>query len=402
MKNIIIIGWCALVLLAALCAPSCKNDEIAVPLEHNKTAPGVITNIKVENKKGGAVISYALPQQQDLLYVKAEYTLQNGRKMEAKASYYNNSLEIVGYSDTAVHKVTLYAVNRSEVASDSVVVQIEPLRSSIWDVFNSLKASAAFGGLRIDALNNTREDVAILIMEKDRNGEWQISPNSIYTSTDSINSTYRGLDTSEHHFAITVRDRWLNYTDTIFTNITPLYETAIPKSKYSGLHLPGDAQWNTKTTMDGMWDGDIINWPKVYQTLAADLNPAMITINIGSKVKLSRVVIWDYPEYYNGRTYYYLGNLKDFEIYGWPSSTPPTGAGLDGWVLLGNYHATKPSGLPFGEQNDEDYQTAYNGFNWDVDIDAPKVQYIRIRSTKNWGGTTYMGIAELQVYGDPR
>ncbi|GAB3357359.1 DUF4959 domain-containing protein [Arachidicoccus ginsenosidivorans] len=402
MKINILGAWLISGILAFLSLSSCKNDGFAVPLENSTVPPGMITNVNIENRKGGAIITYALPDDQDLLYVKANYVLQNGNKMEAKASYYNNSLTIEGYSDTLEHNVTLYAVNRSEVASDSVVVKIKPLRSSIWDVFKSLKATAAFGGVRIDALNSERSDVAILIMEKDQYGEWQISPNSIYTSTDTIGYTYRGLDTNEHKFAITIRDRWLNYTDTLFTDIKPLYETAIPKSQYSGIHLPGDAPWNTKTTMDGMWDGDILNWPKVYQTQAADLNPAMITINIGSKVKLSRVVIWDYPEYYNGRTYYYLGNLKDFEIYGWPSSTPPTDASLDNWVLLGHYHATKPSGLPFGEQNDEDYQTAYNGFNWDIDISAPKVQYIRIRSIKNWGGTTYMGIAELQVYGDPR
>jgi hypothetical protein len=69
---------------------------------------------------------------------------------------------------------------------------------------------------------------------------------------------------------------------------------------------------------------------------------------------------------------------------------------------LGTYTETKPSGLPYGEQNDEDYNKANAGFDWEADINAPKVRYLRIKCLKNWGGSTNLAIAELQVYGDPR
>lgn len=150
----------------------------------------------------------------------------------------------------------------------------------------------------------------------------------------------------------------------------------------------------------GMWDGDIDGWPRIYMTQAAISGPHYTTIDLGKLARLSRLVIWDYPEYYNGRSYYYKGNLKEFEI--WGSDNPPADGSWNNWHLLGSYVASKPSGLPFGQQSDEDYQRAFSGLNWEFNIDAPKARYIRIKSTKNWDGSSYMAIGEIQAYGDPR
>ncbi len=383
---------------------SCAEDGLRQPLEHNTEAPDAVSNVHIENLPGKARISYTLPGQQDLLYVKATYTLATGREMEVRASYYNSSLLVEGFSDEAEHEVTLYAVNRSEVASAPITVTIRPQESPIWEIFRSVSTRPAFGGIRVDADNPTREDVAILVMGKNEYDEWEIHQNSVYTATDSIAHTIRGMDTLDRPFAFVVRDRWLNYTDTLYTNIKPLYETTIPKSGYAGRNLPGDAPHHPSTAMTGMWDGEFINWSGLYMTQNAHPGPHVITFDVGQLAKLSRIVVWDYPEYYSsggyGRTYYYLGNLKEFEI--WGSNDPPTDGSFNNWHLLGRYNAVKPSGLPFGIQNDEDYQTANAGLSWEFDVDAPKVRYLRVRSTRNWGGTTYMAISEIQVYGDPR
>lgn len=120
--------------------------------------------------------------------------------------------------------------------------------------------------------------------------------------------------------------------------------------------------------------------------------------------KLSRIVIWDYPEYVGSggydRAYYYLGCPRRFEI--WGSTDPPEDGSWDNWHKLGEYEEVKPSGLPYGQQNDEDYTTANAGVSWDFDINAPRVRYLRFKSLENWGGTTNLGIAEVQIYGDPR
>lgn len=389
---------CAFAIAIMVIAVAC-DENVLQPLEGNKTPPGQIENVSVENLPGKAKITYALPSNQDLLYIKAEYKLANGETVEVKASYYNNSIEVVGFGDTDEHEVSIYAVNRSEVASAPVMVTVQPLESNIWDVYRSLEIKAAFGGIFIKGQNEFREDISILAMEKNELGDWEINPNSIYTSTDEIAKTIRGMDTIQKDFAFTVRDRWLNHTDTLFTSVKPLFEVAIPKSGYTGVVLPGDTPRHTGTPFAGMWDDELQNWPSVFLTQGAIAGEHVITIDTGVLGQMSRIVIWDYPEYFNGRTYYYIGNLKKFEV--WGSDNPPTDGSFDNWYLLGEYNAVKPSGLPYGEQTNEDYETALAGFSWDFDIDAPKVRYLRIKSIKNWGGIGSMAIGEIQVYGNP-
>ncbi|GAB3646022.1 DUF5000 domain-containing lipoprotein [Echinicola sediminis] len=394
-KHIYIIG---LSLLAGIVA--CEVEDDHTPYSSSDGAPAPVFETTVENLPGKARISYSLPSDGDLLYVKAVYSRTNGREAEVKSSYFNNSLMVEGFADTLEHEVKLYAVNRAEQESAPVTVLVKPQKAPVWDVYETLEVKAAFGGIQVDALNPAREDVAILIMEQNEYGEWVADPNSIYTSTDTIEYALRGMDTLKHEFAFTVRDRWLNYTDTVFSEISPLFETALPKSNYRGMSLPGDAPHHPSTSMAGMWDGEIMNWPAIYMTQSVVSGPHTITVDTGKEAKMSRIVIWDYPEYFNGRTYYYLGNLKEFEV--WGSNDPPADGSYDNWVKLGTYNATKPSGLPFGQQSDEDYRVAVEGHNWEFDIEAPKVRYLRIRSTKNWGGSSYMAIGEIQVYGDPR
>ncbi len=395
-------GGLFLLLIIVTLFSACKEDDGNVPLENNAGKPGIVTNIAVENLPGKAKISYTLPADQDLLYVEAVYTLPgSGEEKVVKSSYYNNNLTVEGFSTTDEQEIALYAVNRSEVKSDPVTVTVTPKESFIWEVYRSIGISSDFGGFDITARNATESDVAIMLMTKNEDGEWEVDGDkSVYTSAADISSKIRGLDTVQYNYAVTVRDRWLNYTDTMYASVTPLYETLIPKSGYAGLHLPGDAEPDYSTTLSSLWDGDIINWPHVYLTKATDTNPQVITFDIGILSKVSRVKIWDYPEYYNGRTYFYLECMKNFEI--WGTDNPSADGSFTNWHLLGTYTETKPSGLPYGEQNDEDYNTAYAGFDWSADIDVPKVRYLRIRCLKNWVGSTYVGIAEVQVYGDPR
>lgn len=379
-----------------------EENEVIAPLESNPNPPAQVENVTVENLPGKAIVTYTLPTDPDLLYVKAEYTLENGREMEVKSSYYNNKLILEGFSGTTDREVEIYTVNRSEVASEPVSVTVSPLEAPIWDIFRSMEVGPAFGGVYVEADNPVRADVAILVMEKDEHGDWVIDPNSVYTSTDDIYATLRGMDTIKKEFAFTVRDRWLNYSDTLFTEIAPLYETALPKTDYSGVILEGDAPQHPSTPLSGLWDGDIMNWSNVFLTDGAStMEDHSFTFDIGQEAKLSRIVIWDYPEYIGGeRVYYYQGAMKNFQI--WGTDKLDGDGDFDNWTLLGTYEETKPSGLPYGQQNNEDYQAAVTGFSWEFPLDAPKVRYLRIVNLENWSGTENLAIGELQVYGDPR
>jgi len=93
--------------------------------------------------------------------------------------------------------------------------------------------------------------------------------------------------------------------------------------------------------------------------------------------------------------------MKRFEIYG--ANNPSLSGALDNsWILLGSYTVTKPSGLAYGTDDVVDQATGAAGFNWEVDLSAPKLKYIRIRCLENFAGGTAQSINELKVYGDPR
>lgn len=378
----------------------CKEDKLA-PLESNTNPPGAISNVIVENGPGNAKLSYVLPADKDLLYVKAIYSLASGRVMEVKSSYYTNTLTVEGFGDTNPHEVKLYAVNRSEVPSAAISVTVKPLENPIWAVYRSLNVIADFGGLKFSASNLSKADLSIEIL-KQSNGKYQQTAKNIYTSAVDINQSVRGFDTVAQKFAITIRDRWLNYTDTLYTTLKPLYETAIAKSGYRAITLPTDVgQEYSSTGLAKMWDGDSFWWPNINMTKPGILTPQWVTFDIGRLANLSRIVIWGYPEYLNaGRTYYYGGNLKDFEV--WGSDNPPSDGSFNNWVKLGTFSTVKPSGSAYGVQTSEDYNYAFAGISYSFDISAQKFRYLRIKSIKNFQGTSFMAIAEVLVYGDPR
>lgn len=372
--------------------------EFREPAGGDSTPPGPVTNIEVENLPGKAKITYTLPSSKNLLYVKAEYQLASGEMAVAKSTYYQDSIIVEGFADTDPHEVLLYSVSRNEVASEPVLVTVTPLEAPMKQVFKTISITNAFGGYNLEAKNPTRDNIAVMVMRRNDFGEFEVDNfRSIFTRTDSIVSKIRGLDTLEQEMAVFVRDNWGNSSDTLFTTIKPIYEARLDPSLFRGFVLPGDApQVTNGARLEYMWNG-LLGWPNTsftHQINGGD-GPHMITFDTGVLAKISRIWIRPYPE---GDRWYYLSTMKRFEIYG--SEQPSLDGALDdSWVLLGSYEVVKPSGLPYGEDSAEDQATAAAGFSWEVDLNAPKVRYIRIRCLENFAGGTAQSINEIEVYG---
>ncbi|WP_433903644.1 DUF5000 domain-containing lipoprotein [Sphingobacterium puteale] len=393
----------AVLAIVMLIFTGCKEQKL-MPLEENGIPPGQVGNVKVENLSGRVRISYTLPKDQDLLYVKAVYDIRPGTSREIKSSYYSNTMDLDGFADEDEHEVKLYAVNRSEVASAPLSVMVKPLENPIWGVFRSLQILPDFAGVRIMAQNPSQADVAVEILRKDSLGRWTPFLPYIYSSQKEISQTSRGLDTLAQEFAATVRDRFLNYTDTLFNKISPFYEEALSKSLFKALKLPGDAKIQTVTPgIPTIWDGD--NNPNNSNRMltdVADLNPQWISIDLGKLAKLSRVKIWNYAEFMsNGNhQFYYRGQLRFFEV--WGSADPNPDGSWDSWTKMGTFENTKPSRLPYGQTSAEDWEKAAAGFDYNLDTNVPKVRFLRIKSIENWMGTSWFEIKEINVYGDTR
>lgn len=377
--------------------------EFRAPTTSGGEAPKPVTEVNIENLPGKAKISYSLPNDINLLYVKATYKLPNGNIRIVKSSYYKDELLIEGFADTLEHEVKISSVSRAEVASEPVVVKIKPLEAPIWKVYESIKIINAFGGYNLVAKNEFEEDISILIMGKNPLGEYEVDNyKSIYTSLSSISSKVRGLDTLSYTFKIFVKDRWGNSTDTMTTEVLPIYETELSKENFQSFVLPGDApQVTNGARLEYAWDKRL-GWP--YTSFTHQTNggpgPHMITFDLGITAKLSRLWYRPYPELTPSQ-FFYLTTMKKFEVYG---SVDPSLAGDldDSWILLGSFVLEKPSGSPYGQDTPEDRAAGEAGFDFELDIDAPKVRYIRIRCLENYAGGTAQSINELSIYGDPR
>lgn len=89
MKHILKLGSLLPIFLMIVACTEVEKGQYAI----DTVAPGTISNYSVTNKEGKSVITYDLPDDEDLLYVKASYKLNNGKDMEVKASAYVNELK---------------------------------------------------------------------------------------------------------------------------------------------------------------------------------------------------------------------------------------------------------------------------------------------------------------------
>ena len=382
---------------------SCGKEIKNSPLCDDASAPSVVTNIKVENRPGYSKISYSVPGDKNLLYVQAEYVPTNGQAAETKASYYEDSVLVVGFADTLEHEVKVYSVTRCGVKSEPVVVKIKPLESPIFKVRRSMIVENFFGGFRITAGNPTQDNIGIVVLSVNKFKEYEVDNyKSVYTAEKNILAKIRGMDTVTQRLGFYVQDRWGNKTDTLYQDITPIYEVMLEKSKFKPYVLNGDApQVTNGARLEYAWDGRY-GWPYTSFTdqTKGGPTPHMITIDMGVTAKLSYLWIRPWPEL-NPQQYYFLTTLKRFEVYG--STNPSSNGALDNtWELLDTYTVVKPSGTGYGKDTDLDRTAATKGFDFEVRLNAPKVRYLRIRCLENWAGGTAQSIQELSVYGDPR
>jgi hypothetical protein len=98
---------------------ACKKQDLNThsPLSTDAAIPALVTNIKVINNPGAAIITYSLPADPNLQYVMAEYSINSTTVREAKASRYGDTIVVDGFSKTGEYAVKLYSVSKSEIKS---------------------------------------------------------------------------------------------------------------------------------------------------------------------------------------------------------------------------------------------------------------------------------------------
>ncbi|WP_040679313.1 DUF5000 domain-containing lipoprotein [Niabella aurantiaca] len=379
--------------LILLLAGACKKD-VAGPALKDGVAPGPVSDVAVENLNGAARIRYTLPGDADLLYIRARYATRQGVVRETKVSRYSRSVLVEGFGDTSAYQVSLYAVDKSENSSPVLDVTVHPLEPPIWIVRRQLALTPDFGGINVKYTNPGENDLAIVVLANDSLG--QFSPvTTNYTNLKAGDFSTRNMPDVPTRFGVYIRDRWGNLSDTLTTQLTPLFEELLDRTKMKGLTLPTDAPLGYSGSIAGLFDGNPTGGGFYHSGDAARM-PQWFTYDMGVTAKLSRLVWFMRPGFY-----YTLHNPREVEI--WGSNDPnPDGSFDDSWTLLTTSVQTKPSGLPEGQLSQADIDAALAGHTVEFPLNTPKVRYIRFKTLKNWSNGTYVNFYQIMMWGDTK
>jgi hypothetical protein len=420
MKYIHRTGWLLMVAIALLAIQfSCKKTEgYNTVVSTDNTKPGPVTNVKVVNFNGGAYITYTHPNSKNLLYVQAEYKINDKASRQTKSSYYSDSITVSGFAKSQDYKVVLYTVTRADVRSDSVVVTVHPDTPPYLLVRATIAMVPDFGGINISGINKAKANIGVVLISPDKTNTLQIV-NQNYTNVDSISYSVRGYDTLPKLMGIYITDQWGNISDTIYKTITPIYEVQMDKSKFQPYVLPIDVATGFGWVIQNMWDGVTGGDAAGYHTVLPIqplVWPAVITFDMGQTARLSRYTIWE-QGIFTGTNYLWT-NGAPLEWAIWGRTTTPVDEQLpdenhmpavgdtsaNGWIHLGTYNMPKkPSGLPNPQYTDADLAFWNAGFGFNFSLTLPKVRYLRFECLHNADLTdNYFKIMEMTFWGDAR
>lgn len=141
---------------------SCKEEGRVDFIDDTAPAPGQVTNVTIDNRPGGAVLKYTLPEDKNLLYIRAEYEIKPGVVRETKSSYFKDSLVLEGFGTPDTYNVKLYSVGKNEKESAPFIAQINPTTAPVQ--LATKKFRDTFGGVAIDFENPEKANLAIVLM----------------------------------------------------------------------------------------------------------------------------------------------------------------------------------------------------------------------------------------------
>ena len=377
---------------------SCQDTESG-----DVTAPGKLIVETITPTNGGGIISYTLPDDSDILFVRAEYTNTLGEDVFRVSSVHNNEVEISGLNQTTPIEVNLFVVDNNDNKSEPTTAEFVPLESFIYLVQESIEFSADLGGVRVSWENIESKTVYVYVHIQ--NGEDEEI--RILSSNSPLENRFiRGLEATELTFLTKVADFDGNVTDLEEKGVySPLFEEVIDKSTWSLV--------SNQSINGNAWEGSTVNfWDDIVDTTQTDsdnsyfiiwrdqnggtLNwPLDIVVNLNKNVKINRIKVWQRAFWYNGPSpttayYYQEENMKSFDLFA-------SNNGQE-WTLLGQYDIGNPMDAD-GNIPSDAMESAANGHDFELDGVSESFNYLKISITSNYGSDTYCHGSEITLYG---
>ena len=376
---------------------SCEDNQ-----SQDATPPGSLSIENIIPTNGGGIISYSLPSDSDILFVRAEYTNSLGVDVYRVSSSHNNSIEIDGLNQNTPLLVRLFVVDENENISQPIEVEFTPLPSFIFLVQESISITPDLGGVKIE-WDNIAEKTVYVHLHITNGSDEDIRILSSNSLAESI--FVRGLESVEMNFLTKVEDFDGNITDLEEkATLTPLFEEMIDKSTWtlmSQLSVDGN-QWEGQTT--AFWD-DVIdtaqtNADNSYFIIWRDANggtldwPLDIVISLNKNIRIHRFKVWQRAFWYGGPTgipyYYQEENMRSFSLYASNNTVD--------WTLLGEYDIGDPSDEN-GNIPQDFMDAAANGHDFDLEGVSEKFRYLKFSITSNYGSDTYVHGSEITLWG---
>jgi hypothetical protein len=385
-----------LIAVAVMCF-SCTEKEL-LPISGSSGKPDQVEILDTVAISGGVIVNYKIPPINDIIEIKAVYTLTNGQKRESSTSIYTSYMTIDGYNDVEEHEAEIYTINRARKMSDPVKVRFRPGESSLSKTAKSIQIISDFGGVNFNWRN---PDKAMLIFEfytENEQGE-MITMDIQSSKTDSTDIAFRGYDTIPCKFAVNIRDNFGNSSGMLYPEngyVVPLYETQLDKKIQKSMVVAGDVGWDFwEGRLAHLVDDDVLT---VTHSNNNTVPGASITLDLGKKAKLSRIKL--YPRQHADNVPYNVGNPQIFEVYSSDEEGDTPNGDWSAWTLRKVCTIIKPSGAPRGQNTSEDIAAAKLGHDFSLPIDMQPVRYLRFKVMKNWeAGATYTYFAEINTYG---
>jgi Domain of unknown function/Domain of unknown function (DUF4959)/Domain of unknown function (DUF5126) len=395
---------------------SCKkSDGYNDVISDDKTKPQPVSNVRVINRNGGAYITYSLPDSKNVLYVQAEYMINDTKSRQTKASFYTDTIAVSGFAKSQDYTVTLYTVNRADVKSDPVKVTVHPATPTYLLALPTVSIRSDFGGINISVTNAAKDNIGVITITEDATTHKMEIKNQNYTNLENISYSIRGYDTIPRKFGVYLADEFGNISDTVYATIKPIYETIMDKSKFNVFKLNSDDGSSFGWDLHYMWDGNLgrPGYHSTYPTTAP--LPKWVTFDMGQTAKLSRFTLWGRGlddgnylwGYGNPDTWVMWGraDLPVDEILPDTMHLPALGAATPGgWINMGVFHLpAQPSGLVSPAYNNADLAFWNAGFGYNFSLNLPKVRYMRFECVTNAAHSNeFFHIMELSIWGDNR
>jgi hypothetical protein len=371
--------------------------------------PSSLKNVKITPTNGGAHITYSLPKEDDISYVRCEFTYA-GVFRTVRSSIYKNYMEVEGIGEPEEIELRLYVIDHSENRSEAYVEKFTPLDPPMTAIFNSFRIDPTYGGVVVTWENPARAMVGISFLAANDYGELELK-DMVFSSLLADSKKLRPFNTDRRLFALSITDKYENVSDTFKIEVEPYYEVMLDKSKFSSPALAGDnTSVNDNRPIEKIWDG-VLDDPDKYHGWHTDAAagytiPQHFTIDLGVLAQLTHITIFERGEIYPFAQH----NLRLFDIWGTNELAFPrddaayynSNEWKKDWTLLAECEVVKPSGLPPGTNTPEDLAAHNAGFDFDFRQDVPKMRYIRFEVHDTWAHTPAMHMAELSVYGDDR